>query len=230
MKGDGGLTRTPLNKRILPRYTKGEEIFNMTSHIAGGGLGIVMATLCITFSALGGDPWAIVSSSVYGASLVMLYTASSIYHGLRPGIAKKVFQVIDHCTIYFLIAGTYTPVLFCSVRKTSPAWGWTIFGVVWGLAAFAATMTAIDLKKYRILSMICYIVMGWCIVFASKAAIESIPKAGLIWLLAGGVAYTIGAVLYGVGRTVKYMHSVFHLFVIAGSVFQFVCIFFYIII
>ncbi len=223
------MTRTPLKKRILPRYTKGEEIFNMTSHIVGGGLGIIMAALCIVFSALHRDVWAVVGSSLYGASLIMLYTASSIYHGLRPGIAKKVFQVIDHCTIYLLIAGTYTPVLFCSIRRVSPAWGWTIFGGVGGLAACAATMTAVDLRKYRALSMVCYITMGWCIVFAAKAAIESIPARGLIWLLAGGIAYTVGAVLYGVGRTVKYMHSVFHLFVIAGSVFQFVCIFFYVI-
>ena len=201
----------------------------MTSHIVGGGLGIIMAALCLVFSVLHGDVWAIVGSAIYGVSLVLLYTASSIYHGLRAELAKKVFQVIDHCTIYFLIAGTYTPILFCSIRRYSPFWGWLIFGVVWGLAFFAATMTAIDLKKYKVLSMVCYIGMGWCIVFAAKAAIESIPVPGLVWLLAGGVAYTVGAVLYGVGKRVKYMHSVFHLFVIAGSVFQFICIFFYII-
>ncbi len=201
----------------------------MTSHIAGGGLAVAMASLCIVFSAIRGDAWATVGSAVYGFSLILLYTASSIYHGLRPGTAKKVFQVIDHCTIYFLIAGTYTPVLFCAIRRISPAWGWTIFGAVWGLAFFAAALTAVDLKKYRVLSMVCYMVMGWCIVFAAKTALEAIPGAGLIWLLAGGVAYTVGAVLYGLGVKIKYMHSVFHLFVIAGSVMHFVCIFFYVI-
>ena len=223
------LTRTPLRKRILPSYTKGEEIFNTVSHIAGGGLGVAMAALCVVFSAIHRDAWAVVGSSIYGAALILLYTASSIYHGLRPGMAKKVFQVIDHCMIYFLIAGTYTPILFCSIRRESSAWGWTIFGIVWSLAFFAATMTAIDLKKYKVLSMICYIGMGWCIVFAAKTAIAAIPLPGLIWLLAGGVAYTVGAVLYGVGRKVRYMHSVFHLFVVAGSLCHFVCIFFYVI-
>ena len=223
------MTRTPLKSRKLPAYTKGEEVFNMTSHIVGGGLGIVITVLCVVLSALHRDVWALVGCSVYGVSLILLYTASSVYHGLKPGLAKKVFQVIDHCTIYFLISGTYTPILFCAIRRRSPFWGWLIFGVVWGLAFFAATMTAIDLKKYRVLSMICYIGMGWCIVFAAKTAIESIPLPGLIWLLAGGVAYTVGAVLYGLGKKIRYMHSVFHLFVIAGSVCQFVCIFFYII-
>ncbi len=223
------MTRTPLKFRILPTYTKGEEVFNMTSHIVGGGLGVVILALCTVFSALHADPWAIVGSAIYGVSLILLYTASSIYHGLRPGIAKKVFQVIDHCTIYFLIAGTYTPILFCSIRRASPFWGWLIFGVVWGLAFFAATMTAIDLAKYKVLSMICYIGMGWCIVFAAKTAIEAIPVGGLIWLLAGGIAYTVGAIAYGLGKKKKYMHSVFHLFVLLGTVCQFICIFFYII-
>lgn len=223
------MTRTPLKMRALPEYTKGEEIFNMTSHIAGGGLGIVMAVLCVVFSVLHRDVWATVGSAIYGVTLILLYTASSIYHGLHGNLAKKVFQVIDHCTIYFLIAGTYTPILFCSIRRHSPFWGWLIFGVVWGLCFFAATMTAIDLRKYRVLSMICYIGMGWCIVFAAKTAIEAIPLPGLVWLLAGGIAYTVGAVLYGLGKKIRYMHSVFHLFVILGSVFQFICVFFYII-
>ena len=223
------MTRTPLKMRILPDYTKGEEIFNMTTHVVGAALGIAALALCVVFSALRGDAWAIVGSAIYGVSLILLYTTSSIYHGLRPGLAKKVFQVLDHCTIYLLIAGTYTPILFCSIRRESPAWGWTIFGVVWGLAAFAATLTAIDLKKYKTLSMICYIVMGWCIVFAAKVALEAIPAPGIAWLLSGGIAYTVGAVLYGVGKRVRYMHSVFHLFVLLGSVCQFVCVFFYVI-
>ena len=201
----------------------------MTSHIAGGALGVAMLTLCVVRSAIRANVWGVVGSAIYGAALILLFTASSIYHGLRPGLGKKVFQVIDHCTIYFLIAGTYTPIVLCSIRRVSPAWGWTIFGIVWGLCAFAATLTAIDLKKYKTLSMICYIAMGWCIVIAAKTAIRAIPAAGLVWLLAGGVAYTVGAVLYGVGKKVKYMHSVFHLFVLAGCICQFVCIFFYVI-
>ncbi|MGN1001704.1 MAG: hemolysin III family protein [Oscillospiraceae bacterium] len=223
------MKRTKLRDRPLPDYTKGEEIFNMVSHIVGGGLGVVALVLCVVVSALHRDPWAVVGSAIYGASLILLYTSSSIYHGLRPGMGKRVMQVIDHCVIYFLIAGTYTPVLLCSIRPVSPAVAWTLFGVVWGLAALAATLTAIDLKKYSAFSMACYVGMGWCIVFAAKIVLRAIPLPGLLWLLAGGIAYTVGAVLYGVGKKHRYMHSVFHLFVLMGSVLQFVCVFCYVI-
>ncbi len=223
------MERTPLRERLLPDYTRGEELFNMISHITGGGLGVVALTLCVIVSALHRDPWAVVGSAIYGASLISLYAMSSIYHGLKHEFAKKVMQVLDHCTIYFLIAGTYTPILLCSIREYSPVAAWILFGVVWGFAALATTLTAIDLKKYAVFSMICYIGMGWCIVFAAKIAIAAIPFWGLVYLLAGGVSYTIGAVLYGMGRTMKYMHSVFHLFVVLGSLLQFICILFYII-
>ena len=223
------MTRTKLKDRVLPDYTRGEEIFNTVSHIVGGGLGVIALTVCVVLAALRSDAWAVVGSAIYGAALVVLYTASSVYHGLRHPMAKKVMQVIDHCTIYFLIAGTYTPVLLCSIRPVSPGWAWTLFGLVWGLAAMAATFTAIDLKKYAILSMICYIGMGWCIVIAAPVAIRAIPLPGLLWLLGGGIAYTVGAVLYGLGKKHRYMHSVFHLFVVLGSILQFICIVGYVI-
>lgn len=223
------MKRTALCDRLLPDYTRGEEIFNFVSHIVGGGVGVIALILCVVRSALHLDPWAVVGSAIYGASLIALYTMSSVYHALTHTMAKKVFQVLDHCTIYFLIGGTYTPVLFCSIRPVSPVWAWVIFGLVWGLAAMAATFTAIDLKKYSVLSMICYIGMGWCIVIAAPTAIKAIPFAGLMWLLAGGIAYTVGAVFYGFGRKCRYIHSVFHLFVVLGSILQFVCIFFYVI-
>ena len=214
---------------MLPEYTVGEERMNMVTHIVGGGLGIVALVLCVVFAALHRNVWGVVGSAIYGASLIMLYTVSSVYHGLHRGTGKKVMQVIDHCTIYFLIGGTYTPILFCAIRPTSVAWCWILFGIVWGLAAMAATLTAIDLKKYSKLSMICYIGMGWSIVLAAKTAIEAIPLAGLLWCLAGGIAYTVGAVLYGLGKKKRYMHSLFHLFVVLGSILQFFCVFFYVI-
>ena len=223
------MQRTKLRERMLPDYTRGEEIFNTVSHIVGGGLSVIALVVCVIVSALHRDPWAVVGSAIYGSALVLLYTISSVYHGLRPPIAKKVMQVIDHCTIYFLIGGTYTPILFCSIRPDHPGWAWTLFGLVWGLAAMAATFTAIDLKKYSKLSMICYIGMGWCIVLAADVAIKSIPLPGLLWLLTGGIAYTIGAVLYGIGRKRRYMHSIFHLFVVLGSILQFICIVGYVI-
>ncbi len=223
------MKRTKLRDRILPSYTVGEERMNMISHIVGGGLGIIALVLCVVFSALHKNVWGVVGSAIYGTTLILLYTTSSIYHGLRPNMGKKVMQVLDHCTIYFLIAGTYTPILFCSIRPVSPVWAWVIFGLVWGCAAMACTLTAIDLKKYQKLSMICYIGMGWCILLAAKTAIEAIPLPGLLWLLGGGIAYTVGAVLYGIGKKHRYVHSIFHLFVIAGSIMQFICIFFYVI-
>jgi len=222
------MTRTKLADRMLPDYTVVEERMNMISHIVGGGLGVVALVLCVVFSAIRHDPWGVVGSAIYGASLILLYTASSVYHGLRPSMGKKVMQVIDHCTIYFLIGGTYTPILFCSIRPVSAAWAWVLFGIVWGLAAMAATLTAIDLKKYEKLSMVCYIGMGWSILLAAKTAIEAIPTEGLLWCLAGGISYTVGAILYGLGKKHRYMHSIFHLFVVAGSVMQFICIFFYV--
>lgn len=222
------MKRTKLKDRILPRYTKGEEIFNMVSHIVGGGLGIIALVMCVVYSAIKGDVYGIVGSAVYGATLVLLYTSSSIYHGLKVGTAKKVMQIIDHCTIYFLIAGTYTPIMLSGVRKVSPVWAWIIFGLVWSLAALATTLTAIDLKKYSKFSMICYIGMGWCIILAVKPTIEAIKAAGLWLLLSGGISYTVGAVLYGIGKKHKYIHSIFHLFVVLGSILQFLCIFFYI--
>lgn len=223
------MKRTPLHARALPDYTKGEEIFNTASHIVGGAFGVIALAVCVIVSALHRDPWAVVSSAIYGVSMVALYTVSSVYHGLCPGMGKKVMQVLDHCTIYLLIAGTYTPVVLCSIRPVYPGWGWTIFGLVWGLAAMAAAFTAIDLKKYSVLSMACYIGMGWCIVIALKPTLECVPLAGLLWLLAGGISYTVGAVLYGLGKKHRYMHSIFHLFVVLGSVLQFVSIVGYVI-
>ena len=222
-------TRTKLCDRVLPNYTKAEELFNMISHIVGAAFGVVALVVCIVASALKGDPWAVVGSSIYGASLVILYTMSSIYHGLPINMGKKVMQVMDHCTIYFLIGGTYTPILLCSIRKVSPPWAWTIFGIVWGFAALATVFTAIDLKKYSKLSMICYIGMGWCIVIAAKTALEAIPLMGIMWLLLGGIAYTVGAGLYAIGKKKKFFHSIFHIFCVMGSFFQFLCILLYVI-
>ena len=223
------MKRTKLVDRTVPNYTRGEEVFNMVSHIVGGALGIAALTLCVVFAALKGDAWGVVGSAIYGTSMIALYAVSSIYHGLTHEMGKKVMQVIDHCTIYFLIGGTYTPILLTAIREHSPVWAWVLFGIVWGLAAMATTLTAIDLKKYSKLSMACYIGMGWSIVIAAKTAIAAIPMTGLLFILLGGVAYTVGAVIYGIGKKHRYMHSLFHLFVVAGSVLQFFGIFFYVI-
>mgnify|MGYP004721010255 FL=1 len=223
------MKRTRLRDRDLPDYTRGEEIFNMVSHIVGGALAIAALVLCVIFSAIKGDAWSVVASAIYGATMVVLYTMSSIYHGLTSETAKKVFQVIDHCTIYFLIAGTYTPITLAGLRVEHPAVGFVVFGIVWACCLAAATLTAIDLEKYKKMSMICYLGMGWCIIFFIRPTIELLGAGGMVYLIAGGLAYTIGAVLYGDGKTRRYMHSLFHLFVIAGSVLHFFMILFYVI-
>lgn len=219
------VTRTKLCDRQLPSYTLGEEILNTASHAVGALLGIAALVVCVVYSATKHNVWAVVSSAIYGASLVALYSMSAVYHGLRPCMAKKVMQVIDHCTIYFLIAGTYTPILLCSVRNISPVTCWVIFGVVWGVSIVATVFTAIDLKKYSKLSMICYIGLGWCIIVASKTAYQAIGKEGFAYLLIGGVLYTVGAILYGKGKKHRYVHTIFHMFVVSGSIFHFLCIF-----
>jgi len=228
-KTEDMMKRTALKDRILPDYTAGEERFNCISHIAGGAFGIAVLVLCVARAATGGSAWAVVGGAVYGASMILLYSMSSIYHGLKKGTAKKVLQILDHCTIYYLIGGTYTPILLCSIRAVSKGWAWAIFGVVWGLCIFATVFTAIDLKKYEKLSMACYIGMGWCILAASRIALEAIPAGGIAWLLGGGVAYTVGAVLYGVGKRKRYVHGVFHVFVLLGSLMHFLCIYHYVI-
>ena len=161
-------TRTKLKDRILPEYTAGEEIFNMVSHIVGGGMGILATILCVIFAAVHKNVYGIVSGAVFGFTMIVLYTMSSIYHGLRPNLAKKVFQVIDHCSIYLLIAGTYTPFCLCTLREYKPWLGWAIFGIIWGLAALGITINAIDLRMFRVLSMILYLGMGWYVVFTAK--------------------------------------------------------------
>ena len=219
--------RTKLEDRKLPAYTKNEERFNMISHIVGGGFGVAALVLCVVISALHGSTVGVLTSIVYGTTMILLYTMSSLYHGLPMGKAKKVLQILDHCTIYILIAGTYTPVLLVAIREDYPVLAWTLFGLQWGLTALAVPLTAIDLKKYEVVAMICYIVMGWMILPFWKAAVQALGTEGFLWLLAGGVLYTIGAVLYGLGKKIRYMHNVFHVFVFLGSLLQFISILFY---
>ena len=220
--------RIKLCDRLLPDYTRGEEIMNMVTHIAGGGLGIVILLFCLAKTILRGSPLGIVGAAVFGGTMTVLYTMSSIYHGLHAGTGKKVMQVIDHCTIYFLICGTYTPIMLSGFVPIYPLLGWGLLIAEWALAILAATLTAIDLKKYNVFSMICYIAMGWGIVFFLPKAIAVLTRPGFLLLLAGGIAYTVGAVLYGIGSKTRWFHSVFHIFVVLGSVLQALAIIFYV--
>jgi hemolysin III len=199
----------------------------MASHAAGGGIGVIILVLCVVKAVLTGDALAIISAVVYGVSVVVLYTMSAVYHGLHSGTAKKVMQVLDHCTIYYLIAGSYTPIMLTRVLDVSPTVAVINLSLVWGLLILATVFTAIDLKKYSVFSYICYIVMGWSIILFWKVLLKAIPYSAALWLLAGGIMYTVGAVFYAFGSKKRYIHSVFHLFCVLGTVLQFICIFFY---
>lgn len=221
------IKRTKLCDRLLPDYSWGEELMNTVTHIAGSALGILALVLCVLRACRHSNTYGIVSSSIYGASMICTFAVSSIYHGLRPNLGKKVMQVIDHCTIYFLIAGTYTPLVLSAFRPVYPALAWGLFIFEWSMAVIAATLTAIDLEKYQVFSMICYIGMGWAVIPFAKQTLCVLSAPGFGLLLSGGIAYTVGAVLYGIGSKKKWMHSIFHIFVVLGALLQFLSVLLY---
>ena len=190
-------------------------------------MGVFALILCVAQAAMHKNICGIIASIVYGASMIAMYTISSVYHGLKPNLGKKVMQVIDHCTIYFLIAGTYTVVVLSGLRPAYPKLGWGIFAFEWAMVALATSLTAIDLKKYSVFSMVCYIGMGWAIIPFWHQVLEVMGPGGFGLLLAGGIAYTIGSILYALGKKRKWMHSVFHIFVILGSLLQFLAVLLY---
>ncbi len=220
--------RTKIKDRVLPRYTGGEEIFNMVTHIVGGAVGIATLTLCVLIAAFDKNVLGIVCGAIFGASMIVLYTMSSVYHGLRTNTSKKVFQVIDHCTIFLLIAGTYTPMLLCGLIKTAPISALVILAVVWGFAILGIVLNAIDLKRYKVFSMIAYVGTGWAIIFSIGKMYACLGPAGFWLLLGGGIAYTCGVIFYKLGSNIKYCHSVFHIFVLAGSILHSLCVMFYV--
>ena len=223
------MNRIKLNDRILPTYTKGEEIFNMVTHIVGGALGLVALILCPLFAIINNNLYGVAGGIVFGVSMILLYTMSSIYHGLSPKLhAKKVFQILDHCSIFILIAGTYTPFALVTLREYDPLTGWLIFGIIWGFAILGITLKSIDLKRYGVFSMVCYLAMGWGVAIKANLLPELLTTTGFILLLLGGIAYTVGAVFYGFGKKHKYIHSVFHIFILLGSLLHFLCILLYV--
>ena len=219
------MKRIKLKDRKLPTYTIGEEIMNMVTHIVGGAMGVIALVLCLLrANTLVG----ILCALIYGGSMICLYTMSSVYHGLRPSTGKRVMQVLDHCTIYFLIAGTYTPIALMALAPEYPVIGWGLLIFQWALTALAVTLTAIDLKKYSVFSMICYIGMGWAVIFFIPQTLQVLGSDGFGWLLSGGIVYTLGSILYGIGSKKPWFHSVFHIFVVLGSVLQMISILFYV--
>lgn len=220
--------RIKLADRTLPHYTAGEECMNMVTHIVGGGLGIIFLLLCLLRRDIYASPSKFVSCAIYGISMITVYTISSIYHGLKTNTSKKVLQVLDHCAIYLLIAGTYTPIITCSFLEKYSALGIILIIIQWGLAALAITLNAIDLHMFKTFSMVCYIGLGWCIILFVPQLLTTIEIAGFIFLLGGGISYSIGAILFGIGAKIRWMHSIFHILVVIGSLLQFIAIYFYI--
>jgi hemolysin III len=201
----------------------GEEIANAITHGIGVLLSIAALVLLIVYSSLYGTAWHIVSFTIFGSTMVLMYTCSTMLHSLPKGKAKNIFEIFDHSAIYYFIAGTYTPFMFVVVK----GWvGWTIFGIVWGLAIGGTVFKAFFVKKYLLHSTLLYVVMGWLIVFAWKPLSEHLAHTGLLFLIYGGIFYTVGSIFY-VWRGFKYHHAVWHLFVIAGSAMHFFCVLFY---
>ncbi len=211
-----------VNTLVKPKYTLGEEITNAITHGIGAGLAIAGLVLLIikANSAIG-----VVTSVIYASIMIVLYVISCIYHSLSFRLkGKKVLRIIDHCNVQLMVAGTYTPICLSLLGGTL---GWVMFGIVWGVTILAVIVNCIDLEKYKVVSIICNLLLGWAALFIIKPLIAVCPTAGLKLLIWGGVVYSIGAILYGLGHKVRYMHSVFHFFVIGGSILHYFMIFFY---
>jgi hemolysin III len=204
--------------------TPAEEIASMLTHAAGGLLSAVGLTLLVIFASSAGDARRIVAVSIFGASLVLMYFASTCYHSVRSPRTKRLLRIVDHAAIYVLIAGTYTPILLVSMRGV---WGWSLFGVVWGLAVAGVILKLFFVDRFAIASTTMYVAMGWLVVIAAKPLLASLPLPGVIWLLAGGLCYTGGVAFYLWDR-LPFNHAIWHLFVIAGSVCHFLAVLFYV--
>jgi hemolysin III len=208
-----------------PRYSLGEEIAHSVTHGIGVILSIAALVMLVTFAALRGNAWHIVGAAVFGATLVFLYTASTLYHSITHPGAKKVLRVLDHSAIFLLIAGTYTPFTLVSLRG---GWGWTLLVVVWGLALLGILYKVTARRRFRMLSVLLYLAMGWLVLVAIEPMVTSVAAPGLWLLLAGGLCYTLGVAFFA-WRRLPYSHAVWHLFVLAGSICHFFAVLLYVI-
>lgn len=213
-----------MNTTTVKRYSLAEEIASSATHGLGVALSITALIILTILAARSGDIWRVVSFSIYGSTLIMMYVSSVLYHSFQdPGI-KRVFRYLDHSSIYLLIAGTYTPFTLINLRGT---WGWTLFGLIWGLAACGLLMTVLGVGRSRVLASLVYIGMGWLVVVAIKPLLETVPPGGIAWLVAGGLFYTLGVVFY-VWKKLPFNHAIWHLFVLGGSVCHFFAILYYV--
>ncbi len=206
------------------RYSPVEEIANSVIHGLGVALSITALVLLTSLAARSGDVWKIVSLAIYGSTLIAMYLSSVLYHSFRSPGVKRVFRYFDHSAIYLLIAGTYTPFTLVSLRG---AWGWTLFGLIWGFAALGLLMTVLGIGRSRVLASLVYVGMGWLVVIAIKPLLAAIPPGGIAWLVAGGLFYTLGVIFY-IWKRLPFNHAIWHLFVLGGSVCHFIAILLYV--
>lgn len=221
------MTRTKIDERKLPVYSRGEEIFNMITHIVGGGFGIIALLLCIFFSVKRRNYWGLFGGSIYGLMMIFLYTMSSVYHGLKNERSKKVMQVLDHCTIYALILGTYAPILLTGLRSRYPIFTLVLSIFLLASTAIGVTFTGIDFHRYGIIAMGGYFLVGWSALIAIVPIIKTFGIWFAVWLVVGGAVYTFGMIFFKIGMKKAYFHSIFHIFILLGNILQFIGIFKY---
>jgi hemolysin III len=201
-----------------------EETINAVTHGLGALLGLLGLTVLVVMAVLHGNVWHVVSCSIYGATLVLLFTSSTLYHSFRHERVKHAFRIVDHASIYLLIAGTYTPFLLVNLRGR---WGWSLFGVIWGLALAGIVFQVFFVRRFRLAQTLIYLAMGWLVVVAFKPLMARVPRPGLLWLMAGGLCYTVGAIFY-LWKKLPYHHAIWHLFVLGGSICHYFAILFYV--
>ncbi|MCK5739293.1 hemolysin III family protein [bacterium] len=212
-----------MKKKTQREQTPGEEIANSITHGIGAALSIAALVILVVFASLYGDAWRVVSFSIYGTTLFVLYLASTLYHSFRNKRVKHFFNILDHSSIFLLIAGTYTPITLISMRGP---WGWTLFGLIWGMAIIGILSKIFFIDRFKLLSVGLYIAMGWLILIAVRPMLEMVPAGQIKWLVIGGLCYTFGVIFYVIKR-VPYFHFIWHLFVLAGSISHFIGIFLY---
>ncbi len=209
------------------RYTVAEEIINSVSHGVGAMLGVAALVLCIVVALLYGDGYSLAGGIIFGISLIVMYSMSALYHAFTNEKVKKIFRIFDHNSIFLLIAGTYTPFCLVSLMEYNPVLAWTLFGITWGMGILSIVLNSIDLKKFKVFSFISYIVMGWLIIIVINPLRTAIAPAGIWLLVAGGITYTVGIIFY-VLKKVRFMHCIWHFFVLAGSILHFLAILLYV--
>lgn len=209
---------------LVARYTRREEFANVGTHALGVVFSIVALVLLVTYAAKQGDPYYVVSVSIFGATMILLYLMSTLYHTFRHPKVKHAFRVVDHACIYLLIAGSYTPFTLIALRGN---WGWTLFGITWGLALCGVIFKIFFTKRFNVLSVIMYIALGWLAIVAIKPLLQNVPIGGLAWMLAGGLLYTSGVIFYLWSR-IPYHHAIWHMFVMGGSFCHFLAVYYYV--